>query len=356
MSNNYVFAYTNTNLGDDLFLYILCNRYKNKKFFIETSNPNCIKKLNIKNLHPINKDALLFRIERKLFSTSNIKKFYMKLIGGIDTYIQIGGSFFMEENNWKINLKRHNKFLNREIPYYLLGCNFGPYKSNEYIKEWKEQFKNYKDICFRDQKSLELFKDLENVRVSNDIVFSLKKYFNPQAIKKKRVSISVINLESREELNKFEEVYCKKIAEIARNFTEIGYEVVLLSFCKNEGDTIAANKIKNIIDRDVEILEYNGNIETYIKEIMESELLIATRFHAMILGLVYNIPILPLIYSNKMLTVLEDINFKGDIVNIDYIEHLDFELIKNISCNKFDLPKYEDMFKFLDRFMNQNII
>ena len=47
-----------------------------------------------------------------------------------------------------------------------------------------------------------------------------------------------------------------------------------------------------------------------------SEYVIATRFHAMILGLAENKPVLPIIYSDKTINVLNDLNFEGEIIDL----------------------------------------
>ena len=64
-------------------------------------------------------------------------------------------------------------------------------------------------------------------------------------------------------------------------------------------------------------MNYDGNnCDDIINVIQNSESILASRFHGVILGLVFKKKVLPIIYSNKTLNTLNDIGFKGNIIDI----------------------------------------
>src|SRR5690625_1788610 len=164
-------AYTKFNLGDDLFIKVLSERYTKTKFILYA--PKGYKRVFEKNdnikIHA--SDSFFNRtinyILRKLFGSSREKILKKK----VDAIVHIGGSIFMENINWqRRQLIRKNTF---KKPYFVLGANFGPYQTMGFYESYKEIFEDYTDICFRDTYSYKLFENMKNVRVADDIVFSL---------------------------------------------------------------------------------------------------------------------------------------------------------------------------------------
>ncbi|MED5076898.1 polysaccharide pyruvyl transferase family protein [Geobacillus stearothermophilus] len=171
--------------------------------------------------------------------------------------------------------------------FFLLGANFGPFTDMDFYLQHKEIFKHFTDICFREKYSYSLFADLPNVRVASDIVFQLRRQ-NIYRQTKKQVIISVIKPSIREYLSGYDEVYYKKIKDITIYFVEKGYDVTLMSFCKNEGDSEAIKNIMKLIPNEYlnKVIEYSyqSNIDKALNIIAGSSFVVATRFHAMILG------------------------------------------------------------------------
>lgn len=79
-----IYAYTKVNLGDDLFVHTLCNRYPNIKFNIIVLKNECNSLKNIKNLRCIKLDNIIIRIInvffRKINFSDNIIEHYIKKI------------------------------------------------------------------------------------------------------------------------------------------------------------------------------------------------------------------------------------------------------------------------------------
>ena len=302
-------AYLSKNLGDDLFIDILLKRYPKHKYFAISKG----EKYKFKNL--------------KVFSNSYffraIKKFELEkyLANTRDLVITIGGSMYIENND---STRDFSLGKNKQ---YILGSNFGPYQTEEYFNNLYKIFEKAEDVCFREEYSYNLFKNLPNVRYAQDIVFSM----DTSSIKitqNKRAIISVIDCKSKLD-EKYQEVYEQGIVKFIKYLFSIDYKICLMSFCKAENDENAINRIINKLDEKskekIEKYFYNGNIEEALNNIGDSSIVIGSRFHAIIIGLLLNKSVLPIIYSDKTKHVLEENNIDVkiiDIKNMDYFNPL----------------------------------
>lgn len=318
-------SYLYNNLGDDLFVKILANRYNKTMFYADSGNK--IKDENIKNIRFMN---CIERIREKILLTlfptyDETSKFKRKC----DAMINIGGSIFIE-NRDIMDIKMDIEQTYSDIDYYILGCDFGPYKSQEFFEKYRVVFKNAQDVCFRDRASYEMFRENPKVRVESDIVFNLDTS-EIDTKQEKKILISVINVDNRDYIHNKKEYY-KKIAEICQEYINKDYKVQLMSFCKREGDEQAINKVLKNVEKknrkNIGIYKYRGNIDEALKQIKSSEIIVATRFHAMILGFVFEKKVIPIAYSDKTVNTLQDLNYNGIKVDINNIEELDVNKIE----------------------------
>ncbi|PZX05948.1 colanic acid/amylovoran biosynthesis protein [Psychrobacillus insolitus] len=311
-----LYGYVQNNLGDDLFFEYVVNRYPSYTFklfappiYLDTfSNTE-----NIKLIYPSLSKRVLNKFYKSIF-----KKNLNLFTSNVDVSLLVGGSLFIENMDWEIGHKEFtNKFL-ASNQNYLLGANFGPYSSQEFYNSYQRVFTNFEDICFREEYSKQLFKHLKNVRVAPDMLFGYKN--NDFIIKEeKKVFISVIKPSIRKDLIEIDTKYFKGITKLVEKYTLQGYEISLVSFCQAEGDEQAIDEIYSLLrdKKSVRKIYYKGiNREEIISELSSSEIIVATRFHAMILGWVFNKKVLPLIYSDKTLNVIKDVGFSGKYIDI----------------------------------------
>lgn len=314
-------AYLDKNFGDDLFVYLILNRYKESKFYAITYQKSYLKYDNLKMyrfnivIRGINKIIKILSKNRiDLFSIIANKK---------DIAITIGGSMFMENDN-SFKVLYYNNF---RVPYYIIGTNVGPYKSKNYIQFLKDNiFANAKDICFRDEKSYNLYKGLKNVRYAPDLLFSLDlSQFEQDNNIGKKVIISVIDVEKKKSQikNANAELYEKLIINMIHYFKKKSYIVELISFCEDEGDPVAIEKIKSKCKEEVNTFYYNANIPETIYELSTATTIVGTRFHANILGFLLKKNVIPIIYNDKTKNMLEDIDYKGVYFDINNPTKLD---------------------------------
>lgn len=361
MKRIFLYAYDRINFGDDLFIRTICRRYKNVKFYIWSYKYNKDVFKNIKNLIVIDKNSRPLKfLENKI--TPLFSRYYSFMEKRCDAIVYIGGSIFIEYDNWQQSFVWWDyEALNRK--FYILGANFGPYKTEEYRNKLASIFNNVQDICFRDKYSYNLFSDVKKVRYAPDILFN---YQCKTTETKKQIFISVIDCLSRESgLDKLcdkEENYINILLKYIGIYVNKGYTVVLSSFCKIENDEKAINKILDRIDsnveRSVKIVNYNGeNTDNVVSAMAESEFVIASRFHGTVLGFALDKPVLPIVYSDKTINILKDLSFKGRYIDIrkinseSYVEldnNYDFQRIADIQQIRKDSEKH---FEKLDKLL-----
>lgn len=357
-----IYAYTNFNLGDDLFIKLLCERYPNTLFYLYV--PSDYKKLfnDIRNIRIIPSDKFYKRAINYFFRLLKVDNVYLrtKLAKKSDALVYIGGSLFMQKEGWEKEFEKKSNFSIKDKPFYLLGANFGPFQDNEYYTAYKKLFSTYTDICFRDSYSYELFKELPNVRMADDIIFQLKTQPKIKEVNTNNVVISVIKPSIREHLVNYDEVYYNKIKDIIISLNEKEFQVTLMSFCEKEGDEEAIEKVLELLPKNysgnVKKHFYKYNIDKALEEIANSNFVIATRFHSMILGWLYNKPVFPIVYSKKMTNVMEDVGFNGLYIDLKNIEQLETsDVHKSIKTNIIDISKQienaEGHFKKLDKLL-----
>jgi colanic acid/amylovoran biosynthesis protein len=359
-----IYAYTNFNLGDDLFIKLLCNRYPKSQFVLYAPKEYKMVFKEISNLCVIPNNTIFKKGINLILRLLRIKKnFFRNLVAKkCDAMVYIGGSLFMQDDNWiesyldKKNMKLKNK------PFFLLGANFGPFKDYEFYLKYKSLFKNYTDICFRDKYSYNLFKDLPNVRMADDIIFQLKIRSLEIKEEKEYIVISVIKPSLRKHLANYDEIYYKKIKDITIYFNAKGYRVILMSFCENEGDKEAVKEIIKLIPKEnlkmVSAHYYKYDIEETLNIIVNCNFVVATRFHSMILGWLFEKTVFPIVYSEKMTNVMKDVGFTGLYTDFNQLDRLDpSEVYKSMQLNFIDVSDQvknsEKHFEKLDEFLNK---
>lgn len=334
----FVNAYLENNLGDDLFFEILQNRYPNQEYYLLSSSY----KTTNKNVHIISNEIII----------KAIRKLQMKQIiaNKCDINVVIGGSMYMETQN------KIPKFSLGKNPYYILGANFGPYKTKEYFNAAHKFFADAQDVCFRESYSYELFKDLKNVRYASDIVFSLDTT-NIKSTNNKRVVFSIISCK-RKMNDSYASIYEKTIIDMTKYFINQGYEICYMSFCKKEGDEQAIEEIISKCDKEtkqhISKYYYKGNIKEALEELANSQIIVGGRFHANILGMLLKKAVIPMMYSDKTKNVLEDMNFKGKILDIRKLDSFNAEEISKENMTykqdcEFQIKDAQKHFEKLDK-------
>jgi colanic acid/amylovoran biosynthesis protein len=356
-----IHAYTRFNFGDDLLVDTLCRRYPDTAFILPA--PTAYKRLfkHLENIRIQPNDRLLHRGIRYLFRKLRLTNLYFRILArNCDAVVHIGGSLFIQQANWKKNIQTTKAMRIKGKPFFLIGANFGPYSDDAFYQQHKNIFQTDTDICFREKHSYELFKELSNVRLADDIGFQMKKVAPTQ--QDKAIVISVIKPSIRKHLSGYDGIYYQKIQEIAVYFIQRDYQVILLSFCDAEQDNEAIEHIMQGIppaySTHIHKHFYQTNIKETLQHIARSQFVVATRFHAMIAGWVLHKPVFPIIYSDKMSHVLEDVGFQGGSTDFAHLHELEAEQVFNqMGAGPMDVSKQVNnaarQFCKLDQFLGK---
>lgn len=352
----YIDAYLTKNLGDDLLVKILVDKYsKQSNLYISEKG----KYLKLSGVNYI-KENFIYKLINKVLNKMTKNKFYIvnHKIKKMDVKIIIGGSLFMEMSSRDAKSKIIKDCKN----YCIIGSNFGPYKSIEYKQKYEKYFSEAIDVCFRDEYSYNLFKEIPTTRCATDIVFSLNTN-NIKLTDRKRAIISIIDCSKKLD-SQYVQFYEDKILTLIKFLVKKNYEVCLMSFCKSEGDEEATNSILKKIEEEkisgkIQKYFYDGNINQALNELGDSQIIIGTRFHANILGLIMRKTVIPIAYSDKTLNVLRDIKFDGKYFDIRDKKNFNVELLTEDDLHyKFNVDNQKEKanlnFKILDEIVGEN--
>lgn len=329
MKKVFVMAYLRKNFGDDLFLKMLLEKYKNIDFYIKHDEYEFVDILDkYNNLHV-------------LYGKDTDEELYNLDLNEYDAYVYIGGSIFMEGGSSYNLSEKFYDFVKRcrenNKPFCYISCNYGPFQTQEYFELSKKDFKECTDICFRDLYSYNLFKDIETVRYAPDFAFS---YSSPKVEKQKdTVGISVINLNVRNDLKNKNDKYMKFLKKNIKKYISLGKDVFLFSFCKCEGDEdIIEDILKSFPNENhLHVVKYTGDIDDFLNQYNLMEYMICARFHAMILASIAMQKIYVMSYSKKIDRVIEDLKLSLPILHINELEdnyELSLEQFKSVDKEK----------------------
>lgn len=334
-----IIANAKRNLEDDLFINTLVNRYKEAEFYICIKDKYQSKSLDAGNLKIIGSSTLVTLDEnykKTKIEEINCNKF---LATYCDIAILLGGSIFLKGGN-----KLSNKFMNFANKIYI-------FKLRDRSLKYKRFHKSNK-LRKVENESYKHFEEIKNTDIFVNMLFNM----NISSIKKSNydcVVISVLDLSQRHELSKYAEIYEKKLKETCDYFINDGYKITLICFSKYEGDEEAASRISNG-NENIDIFKYDGNIEKTLNVIGKCKIVIATRPLAIILGLLLGKIVIPIIYTKKIIDILNNIDFNNKFgklqdMNNFYIDEFDLNNTLDISDQINDATK---QLKRLDLFLN----
>ena len=303
-----LYGYFAGNLGDDLMLSLLLERYPKTRFY----SPGWQRETEYLSGFPNFESRFL--LQRKygrpnhlwnLLTVSGWKDRYMdarvrRREENCRGSVYIGGSLYMEG----ADPAREAEKL-KDGPLFVVGANFGP---NPYAAEFRAYFARCAAVTFRDRASADLFSGVETVRYAPDVVLNLK--LKPGE-DRGTVLISVMDLTGRPGLSQWAGAYEDWMARLCRVCADRGLKPVLMAFCQSQGDEEAAKRIESRCGFPLEKLCYRGDPAPILEAYRHASRVIATRFHGMILAFCAERKVLALAYDPKITRVAADLHFNG---------------------------------------------
>ncbi len=366
MKHVMVHAYLAHNLGDDLFVTMLCRRYPKIKFHF-LADPSYKQTFqHLKNCRVYSENDFSVRKLNRLFEKAGISGgFWKLLVRRSHAVIHIGGSSFVQHyDDWSSFYEGDRYLAEKSKGLYLIGSNFGPFTDPGYLEAYRDLFRKYRGICLRDQKSYRLFSDIAHVSQAPDVVFGLD---NTGVPKKKKVLIAPVYLENRTgkyDISGFHKAYIDFHVKVMAHLIRRGYQITLAGFCLPQGDGLTMQQLFDSLDPSQKsavkcvLYDQNHSVFDIVREFADSELVIGTRFHSVILGLLSECRVLPVIYDLKTANILEDFHFP---LHLQLSELADFSIdqLENtwISLDKPTIERLrteaEKQFQYTDRLLKR---
>lgn len=344
--NLVIWGYFTENLGDDLMLKAFLNFVKGKYKKIYINSLKQYKPLYLGfGVRVVSQNALVFRVINKFLCLINRPELYYRLILKKNTdFAMLGGSLFIEAQSAENarRLKNLEYAVSHAKNSYVVGSNFGPYHTEDFLCRYKELFKKCRRVCFRDKYSYGLFNDMPNVRYAPDIILSGLWDEKPEAAEKSGdVVISVINLENRANLRSKTDEYEKLLADIAVCHIKEGDRVVLAAFCEREGDVKACRRIKELCGNcEPQVAVYKGL--DFLTLLSGAKKIYGSRFHSAILAMYYGVPCVPFIYSEKTLNALKAYCSSFQAIDITKLSEYSFDDIAKSCQSPEPLPNVKN--------------
>lgn len=312
-----VSAYLQHNLGDDLMVELLTQRYPQHTFYGCIPWQKKTKKLEASNFVD---QSDIWRKHGRMNHILNILTFYKKrdfylkyktrqIENKCDYAIAIGGSIYRPVKNETIDarLERERRKHATNGSLFVISANFGPYQDESFYLAFKEYFKTCSGITFRDNFSRQLFNELDNICWAPDIVFNLPV---GELHDQGTVVVSVIAPETRPAIATYAENYYDKLSQVCSLAAKQKKQVILASFCKGEGDESAIKLLLSKIEAEyypqITTYFYDGDTEEALTVFRNAGQIIATRFHSMVLGMRFSKQLFTISYELKMENVLRE--------------------------------------------------
>ena len=339
----FVYAFTGLNVGDDLFIRKLVTSYPDIRFVLMVHKPYKEVFSRYRNVTVYEEEGFPLNIAKKLRIDNRIR---WRIPHECDYAVLIGGSVFQEYSDWENQHQWYRELFDHDRLYFL-GCSWGVCRTKAFEENMRIVFSEVKDTCFRDRYSYNTFSHLPNVRYAPDILFGFDWSPYERFREKMQVMISTVNCCSGNiGLDAYAADYHKFLGNLTTDFVNRGYTVVFCAFWEGDGDLAAAKAIQSSLPPEVQkstsVVKYCGtNMEQILQLIAESEYMVATRFHAMILGLGAGKKVLPLIYHLKLRNVLTDLSFRSTYYDIRQLPADTAGVISEIGCGITDSEREE---------------
>ena len=286
-----VIAYCAENLGDDLFLQLLSDRYPDCDISLVSVSEDSLGRLrDIRRLSCV--DLATFR--------SNAKDY--------DALVVLGGSMFQQRRGWLrswVAYARRFRIASRAgVPIFVIGASFGPFSTARYPFAFRQLFRQCEWVSFRDAASASLFTGLSATRWYPDLAFGydVSTIERPIVRPGGPIGISVMEFGSGKHIEDYTLSVSNLITALAGH-----RPVKIFSFQDTSAisDARAAEAalatVPPGIVQNVGIYRYRDlGIDGLLGEMATCSAVVSTRFHAMVTAAVLGKPVVSIGYHSKV--------------------------------------------------------
>ena len=311
-------AYLDRNFGDDLFVTLLINHYKEHQFYLMDNDRRGFSLVNCSkygNLHTLTEEDALAQIEK------------------YRVYILVGGDFYPPYySRYGGRVERTAGIHKNGGNVLVLGASLYKDYPEDSLTAVRDFFRQVDVVTFRDSLSYAKYKKILPVScafLSSDMMFTLAETL---PISEKKISgLSVLGISIRNVLNASYgeyETYCKFIAQlvVAHLNKSTENQVRFLAFSTgNFDDRDTAERIIEMVPRNLKermkIEAYSCDVFAFIDRVNLCDAMVCTRFHSLCTALLLKKPFFPINYEAKVENLLEEVGYTG--TSIVYGENME---------------------------------
>jgi colanic acid/amylovoran biosynthesis protein len=351
-------AYLDSNIGDDLFVDQLADRYRDHQFDLICENPASLS---------------IDLLRHQNIRTVGLKQALLELYS-FDVLVIVGGSIFQDiPAYYKYDFRRNAlvtlaRILGKAV--FIIGCNIGPIHSKVGERFTRYCFALANAVSVRDSASfalLEFWRCRTPYTMGSDLIFSypfkLSRKISPQP---RRLGISVVNVNRPKAETA---LYVQKLAELARVHLHkgVGQEVTFFGFNgggNGQNDSLPIAAIVRQLEayhRQIKVQQYGPSvaISEFVESFVSCDYVVCSRFHSVVLALSFGIPFFPIVYSGKTLNLLHDIGYTGEVGHYLTMKDVDARAVltelnrpeRSLSVSRHYIESSHSHFAALDHFI-----
>lgn len=186
---------------------------------------------------------------------------------------------------------------------FVLGCNFGPFQDDWYLDRYRSILARAHSVCFRDKASQALFHRLKNVSWAPDIVFGCDRQLAKLPAEQGYLLVcpAPIAKDGRQDLQQYQADYLRFHIEVIQSAQSRGQQVILFSFCRQQDQLVIEKILAQLPNKaGIRQLHYpQVSRRQALGLVANAGMVLATRYHAMVLALLYERPVFAICYSEK---------------------------------------------------------
>ena len=329
-------AYLERNFGDDLFVTLLINRYRNHRFYLLDDR---------KKGYALVGDSKFGNVclitEEEAFS--DMQKF--------GAYLLVGGDFYHANGDYHARVRRAKAIHENGGYVLILGASLYKTYPADRLPFVQEFFRFVDVMTLRERTSYAQCEALmpdSCALLSSDMAFTLASEYGK---KQERKGIRKLGVSVRRKMDGTEEqfkVYCKTITDVTMahlNANEDNRVCFLALSTSGFDDRDVIDQIRGLLphgmNNRIDEIEYSRDVYSFMDEVSTCDALICTRFHSLCLALIQEKPFYPINYEAKVENLLKDIGFGG--TSVDYGVYMAPEaVLQALQENRVDEEKYRE--------------
>jgi len=314
-------AYLDRNFGDDLFIALLIEHYKEHAFYLlDNVNRGYV----VANHH---EGGQLISITENEAHT-RLQEF--------DSYVFVGGDFYHPYSDYDGRIKRAKGIKDHGGSVIILGGSLYREYPEDRLELMNSFFELADLITFRDSTSYfqctRMFPKARTV-LSSDMAFTLDSKYNKQLDDPGEYVNLGISIRRKLDASEEEyQTYCRMVADISALHLKTNGANTVSFLALSTGtfdDRDTADRIKALLSEEmrerINMIDYSRDVFKFIDSVKVCDAIITTRFHSLCIALILGKPFYPINYEAKVENLLKDLGFVGQMV--DYGVYVDPESV-----------------------------